>query len=399
MATGRFRDPVEAPRGNLYTARFSPDGKLLATSGSDALVRFWDTSRWTEGRRLPSHFHHNYHLASSADGKLLFTGGQEHTLVGWDLTTGKEIQQRFGTSLGGMLWPFELSPDGKLLAADGAVWEFGTWRELYRFPFPEMPTKYRFRPEKYRYAFSPGGRFLAVCYDEAVRLCDPHTGKVLRQLDGHRGEVYNLLFTSDGKHLLSQESPTSTTTVADPALRIWDVATGREVRRLLDHRTYLLRLALSPDGRTIALVRGPETADGKVVATNATTDDFARQPPHILLWEAATDRPRLRFTGHRNAVSSLVFSPDGKRLVSTSSDALVWDVLAPGGTTPAPEGPLSRQELEALWKELGNADAARPGLPGGLRAGRQTRAGGAPRRPAATPRGGGRPCRHRPSPG
>ena len=67
------------------------------------------------------------------------------------------------------------------------------------------------------------------------------------------------------------------------------------------------------------------------------------------------------FAGHEAVVGPLMFSADGKRLVSGGWDTtiLVWDVQGlprDRGTKPAP---LSPKERAALWAELGSADAAR----------------------------------------
>jgi WD40 repeat protein len=44
-------------------------------------------------------------------------------------------------------------------------------------------------------------------------------------------------------------------------------------------------------------------------------------------WDAATGHETLTFKGHRDQVTGLAFSPDGKRLVSASADGTlkVWD--------------------------------------------------------------------------
>ena len=70
-------------------------------------------------------------------------------------------------------------------------------------------------------------------------------------------------------------------------------------------------VAISPDGTTIA------TAGG---------DDGT-----IHLREAGTGKERATLTGHQNQVTALLFTPDGKGLVSASYDKTVkvWDVSKP----------------------------------------------------------------------
>lgn len=76
-------------------------------------------------------------------------------------------------------------------------------------------------------------------------------------------------------------------------------------------------LAWSPDGETLALA----SSTGVVLLYNAD----------------ALDAPPRRLFRHSNAVTSLVFSPDGTILASTSQDSTVLWQLATGEPLPLPE--------------------------------------------------------------
>jgi hypothetical protein len=76
------------------------------------------------------------------------------------------------------------------------------------------------------------------------------------------------------------------------------------------------------------------------------------------MYDTATGKERWRFEGHEGSLTSVAFSPDGRRLLTSSVDssALVWDVSRWSAGHVAR---LSQEELEACWKDLAGGDAAR----------------------------------------
>ena len=66
----------------------------------------------------------------------------------------------------------------------------------------------------------------------------------------------------------------------------------------------------------------------------AVGDDVVKRGamiPRDLLWELASGRQRQRFVGHESAIQSLAFSPDGRLLAASSTEApvYVWDLSGP----------------------------------------------------------------------
>jgi hypothetical protein len=102
-------------------------------------------------------------------------------------------------------------------------------------------------------------------------------------------------------------------------------------------------VAFSPDGRTIAVEHGTSW-DGK---------------GRIRLFEMLTNKVRQEFIGHPAGIHSLVFSPDGKSLISASLDstALVWDLTGQPNRGAA-TAPLTDDQLHSLWQTLASDDAA-----------------------------------------
>jgi WD40 repeat protein len=160
-------------------------------------------------------------------------------------------------------------------------------------------------------AFSPDGHILATASDDhTVRLWDAATGRTRNILVGHQASVASLAFSPDG-HILATASD-------DRTVRLWDVATGHPMRRwntagrgpgergTNGHPDSMVSVVFSPDGHTVAT-----TSDGRTVS----------------LREVATGRTRPILTAP-DVTASVAFSPDGRTVVTTSEQGTVrlWDV-------------------------------------------------------------------------
>ena len=159
----------------------------------------------------------------------------------------------------------------------------------------------------------------------------PNTG-------GHTALINRLLFTPDGKQLISVSN--------DKTVRVWDVARGETVQVLRPpigkgREGELLGAALSPDGKTLA-VAGMTVGNGR----------FGHP---IYLIDLAGRRVERTLLGHRNNIAGLAFSPDGKHLASTSYDqtARIWDP-ATGTLEKTLEG-----HTEGMWDVAWSPDGKR----------------------------------------
>jgi serine/threonine protein kinase/WD40 repeat protein/tetratricopeptide (TPR) repeat protein len=221
--------------GGVSDVKFSPDGKVLASTSKDRKVMLWDVATGELRRTLPpaksSPFESSVtSIAFSPDGRLLATGQfgpAAQPVQVWDL----ETQEAFvlpDDELGQSAYSVDFSPDGKILAACGdglTLWrvaksEHGTG-SARRVSFERM----RHLPGKRSLylCISPNGKLLAwtdsnvlVClWDLATGREIPFTGPL--QISGWG----NLAFLPDSDHL--------TFGTIRGMVETWDLRTARWV--------------------------------------------------------------------------------------------------------------------------------------------------------------------------
>src|SRR5262249_13239579 len=86
-------------------------------------------------------------------------------------------------------------------------------------------------------AASPAGEPLATGNDDhSVSLWDLDSRREQRRLVGHKGDVWYLFFTPDGKTLITAEGPNPP---ANGVVCFWDVLSGKEQGRINTGHEYL----------------------------------------------------------------------------------------------------------------------------------------------------------------
>ncbi len=93
-----IREIKDAHTETIFAARFSPDGKQLASAAGDRFIKIFDAQTGETIRRLAGHTGHVLGLSWKADGKMLISGGADNVLKLWDVDKGLPLRTMKGTT-------------------------------------------------------------------------------------------------------------------------------------------------------------------------------------------------------------------------------------------------------------------------------------------------------------
>lgn len=346
------------PDIGISSVAFSPDGRLALSGSYGNTLTLWDLAAGIELRRFSGHTEPVLAVAYSPDGRFALSGSADGTMKLWNAATGQEVRTfasngdsvafspdgRFALGLNGTptLWEVAavrkplnfksssslssfkavaFSHDGRFILSGGRngiiLWSTATAREVHRFTRDNVIVKH--------VAFSPdGGRIISHAFD-SLRVWDAKTGRGVggerivspdasprrepRFLDGTDVCRYTCAVSPDGRLVAAADESDSLVLNPSWGFGLWETSTGYRLRTIHAHKNRITALAISPDGRRI------------LSGSKDTT---------LKLWDAATGRELHHLRGHADQITSADFSPDGRFAVSGSYDGTVrlWNMEA-----------------------------------------------------------------------
>jgi WD40 repeat protein len=193
---------------------------------------------------------------------------------------------------------------------------------------------------------------------------------VVANLKGHSEPVYSVVFTPDGRHVVTGSF--------DNTLKIWDAATGKEIKTFggpTGHQNLVLSVAVSPDGRLIASGSSDNTAKiwdfptstslrsfalGEAGKTVAVSPDGTRVAAGsnagvVKVWNAADGKELFQLKGHAGAVHGVAFSPNGQYLASCGADKTIRFWNPANGQAVAVYGAHSGEVNGLIFNAASNA--------------------------------------------
>ncbi|HEY8145995.1 MAG TPA: protein kinase [Kofleriaceae bacterium] len=321
---------VRAHQGRIWSARYSPDGTLIATTGEDGAA-LWEAETGRLVSRLAGHRGSVRDSAWDPTGRRLATVGFDGAVKIWDSASGRELRALAGppSRFVCVAW----HPGGTWLASSHGPSAIRVWDPN------GGQVKATVELGAAVAACATGARGLAVGLATGqVFLIDPDSGTKV-ELGRHDDWVRSIRFDAAGERLV--------TASRDRTVRVWSAAERRLIQDLRGAGERLEYAEFSPDGsQVVAAARDGtarlwDVASGRLVATltghrgTVWDAEFDASGTRILtaaddgsarLWDRASGISLAVFEGHANLVGQAHFSPDGARAVSASDDGtfVVW---------------------------------------------------------------------------
>jgi len=285
----------------VYQVALSANGRILATAGSDNLIKVWDVASGQELRVLRGHTTPVSHLCLSADGRTLVSADVDNRIKVWTTDPSGEVNVLTHESI---VVYVAVAPKGELLATSNPNF-FAV--DLWNL---RSGTAMRFvNDAKAEPAFSPDGKWLALrrfTDPIEVELWDRTTTpyRKVQALPCAEAIGHQLRFSPDSRILVFR--------APGEVLELWDTVTRQSLGQLPDHPSIYCGTAFSSDGQLIAT-----SCNGR-----------------IRIWHVRSREPLAEMGEQHDDIRSLCFSSDDNMLIAASGNTEIrrWDVTDPGNS-------------------------------------------------------------------
>ncbi|MEO6253079.1 MAG: caspase family protein [Ferruginibacter sp.] len=302
--SGKLLKNFSKNKSGIYTACFSPDGKNVLTASADGGARLWDafSGKMVLERYNQTYYHDNF-ASFNPDGKTFATYSDDNSIAIWEATTGNIVTELTGKCF--VPVDADFSPDGKtiLIAFNDGIarsWDYNIGKMTGVFKGHHSGLRsLHFDPR----SFDSSTRIKKVItssWDSTAKIWDALSGRLLVTIKNKSGYFKTARFSADGKKIVTASN--------DSSLRIWDANSGKLLAaKKLNHS--IMSASFTPDGKRIILGSWYDSSK---------------------IWDISSGsfKKSFKWPDTKYSENDVKFSPDGKKVISFSLGAKIWDVAS-----------------------------------------------------------------------
>ena len=335
----------------VRSAVFSPNGKIVASGSKDNTIKLWNASNSTLISTLTGHSNSVNSVAFSPNGDKIASGSKDNTIKLWNVSNSTIISTLTGHS--NSVNSVAFSPNGDKIASGSKDNTIKLWNVSNS---TIISTLTGHSNSVNSVAFSPNGdKIASSSYDGTIKIWNVLNGILIKTINlsnrnyryHHRGgnrrdewdrwqryEVSSIDFSPDGNKIVVG---------IEDEIKVWDVSNGTLLKTLGSnnkryhhrngrdrenyhdgHSDFISSVKFSPDGSRIVsgsydeTIKIWNTSSGNLIKTLG--EDNKRYH------HRGSDNINTSY-GHFDLISSIDFSPDGNKIISSSYDKTVkiWE--------------------------------------------------------------------------
>lgn len=286
--------------GEIYCAKFHPEGEILASAGFDRQIFLWNVyNECNNFGVLSGHSGAVMDLHFSTDGSVLYTASTDKTIGLWDTESGQCIKKMKGHStFVNCCHPARRGPQLVCSGSDDCTVKL--WDCRKKLAAATFQNTYQVTAISFN---NSAEQIVSSGIDDDIKVWDIRKNAVLYTMRGHTDTVTCITLSPDGSYVLSN--------AMDNTVRIWDIrpyAPQERCVKILQGNQHnfeknLLHCNWSPDGC-------------KVAAGSADR--------YVYIWDTTTRRILYKLPGHSGSVNEVDFHPKEPIVLSCSSDKQIF---------------------------------------------------------------------------